>query len=637
MPLTRVKNSTTEYNVGATGQVSRGFEDKMSDVVSIKDFGAVGDGVTDDTAALQAALDSCNNNGRNLLLNEGTYLVSSVLTVDSTARGVMSGVGVNSSVIKSSITDPNVSVITSNARNFSFKQFSIDCAATGTTGQDTNPVGLEIADRHDSYAFVRDVRVINCRNFGFIFNEFYDTKYENLTAFDCGWTFQHKNIFKLHTVNVTQGSTTVTSPDSIFDAGDVGKEIYFGAATGGSAGGGFITTIASFTSATSVEITTAAPFTYSSNRVFFGPVTVTGTSGSPTLTMSDAGEFDLTGRRIVVPTKTRAQMYTVSTHSGTTLTLTTNLSGDTYTGGSPIITGGGAHFIDGNGGEIHLDCEASLGPVITGRLDWVKAWTKAQVQTPHSAFHVWGGFHTIVTNGTGVAMPMYTMSGDSVNAFHVDNLFNVHTESDRTGITACVVGTQYAKVELKIPRNVKQGWDSIDNTFGDSRNLILNFQGTSNGFSDSPEFYSRPTNQFVVSSQLTDDFTEVTNIANLSPDFLYDSTTIDGVAGVKVYGISVVLQDLDFTSADVSNHYKVVLSSDPRGIVSTTEFEMWQGSGDFTETSSAAFYTLTASPNVSSRTKSDKMFVSLRKVGTPPALNGGLANASITLVAWLDY
>jgi len=53
-----VDASQVSYTPPFTGSVATNVEVKLSEYVSVKDFGAVGDGVTDDTAAIQAALDA---------------------------------------------------------------------------------------------------------------------------------------------------------------------------------------------------------------------------------------------------------------------------------------------------------------------------------------------------------------------------------------------------------------------------------------------------------------------------------------------------------------------------------------------------------------------------------------------------
>lgn len=60
--------------------IKRTLHDKNNDLVSVKDFGAVGDGVTDDTAAFQAAIDS----KRSLYIPDGIYLISSTLIITAT-------------------------------------------------------------------------------------------------------------------------------------------------------------------------------------------------------------------------------------------------------------------------------------------------------------------------------------------------------------------------------------------------------------------------------------------------------------------------------------------------------------------------------------------------------------------------
>ena len=58
------------------GAVERTAQSKMRDIVSVKDFGAVGDGVANDYAAISAAWAYCYPLGINLYFPAGTYLVT---------------------------------------------------------------------------------------------------------------------------------------------------------------------------------------------------------------------------------------------------------------------------------------------------------------------------------------------------------------------------------------------------------------------------------------------------------------------------------------------------------------------------------------------------------------------------------
>ena len=64
--------------------------------VNIKDFGAVGDGTNDDTAAIQKALNKFQGKGR-INIPEGTFLVSSTIIIPSNTH--LSGEG-KDSIIK---------------------------------------------------------------------------------------------------------------------------------------------------------------------------------------------------------------------------------------------------------------------------------------------------------------------------------------------------------------------------------------------------------------------------------------------------------------------------------------------------------------------------------------------------------
>jgi hypothetical protein len=70
------------YTPSGTSAVARSAASKFGDVVSVKDFGAIGDGVADDTASIQAAV----NASAQVYFPAGTYKCNSFVTLDTNSN-----------------------------------------------------------------------------------------------------------------------------------------------------------------------------------------------------------------------------------------------------------------------------------------------------------------------------------------------------------------------------------------------------------------------------------------------------------------------------------------------------------------------------------------------------------------------
>lgn len=71
--------SQSDFLQAGTGATTRTAQNKMRDSVSVKDFGATGDGATDDTAAIKAALAAHSD----IYFPSGTYIVSETIRASS--------------------------------------------------------------------------------------------------------------------------------------------------------------------------------------------------------------------------------------------------------------------------------------------------------------------------------------------------------------------------------------------------------------------------------------------------------------------------------------------------------------------------------------------------------------------------
>ena len=70
-------NTVNPAIISTGGTAARTLGDRAADVVNVKDFGATGDGSTDDTAAIQAAIDAFDN----VSIPKGTYILDADLTL----------------------------------------------------------------------------------------------------------------------------------------------------------------------------------------------------------------------------------------------------------------------------------------------------------------------------------------------------------------------------------------------------------------------------------------------------------------------------------------------------------------------------------------------------------------------------
>jgi hypothetical protein len=100
-----------------TGAVTRTMQNKVREHISVKDFGAVGDGVADDTAKIQAAITAYQGTNATVFFPRGTYKVTSTLSItgglrlegESRAGAIISWTSTTLNVISIN-TNPQVAV-----------------------------------------------------------------------------------------------------------------------------------------------------------------------------------------------------------------------------------------------------------------------------------------------------------------------------------------------------------------------------------------------------------------------------------------------------------------------------------------------------------------------------------------------
>jgi len=128
-----INSSNVIYNEQGTGAVNRTVQDKLQESVSVKDFGAIGDGVTDDTAAFQAAINSLPAVGGTVIIpNGGWWRIEGTLNI--TVSCTIQGQGVNNITNLIKTTSTNTSFFNVTASGVSIQNLCMTYSLTTTDG-----------------------------------------------------------------------------------------------------------------------------------------------------------------------------------------------------------------------------------------------------------------------------------------------------------------------------------------------------------------------------------------------------------------------------------------------------------------------------------------------------------------------
>jgi len=150
-------SSLVGFIADGVGASYRTVQSKLRDTVSVKDFGAVGDGTTDDTAAIQAAV----NVGGDVFFPVGRYVISSTINVTKTMvlRGAAASFGDSTAAAELIYTGSGIAVQigTSGTKIYNVRIDTLKISASGTATSSATAIGLKLLN--SNYAVISNLVV----------------------------------------------------------------------------------------------------------------------------------------------------------------------------------------------------------------------------------------------------------------------------------------------------------------------------------------------------------------------------------------------------------------------------------------------------------------------------------------------
>jgi len=252
-------NEDTAYSIQyippQTGGVSRTVNSKLSDLVSVKDFGATGNGSTDDSAALQLAIDS----GASLYFPEGSYKCANLTQSTTGQRFYALG---NVKIIKNA----NGPILTASGSYLEFNGLSFyggDSSATTYTGNNLTVTGNHpvFINCSSQWAVGRALLATGAHVQIIGTNGIYQTTDATATGYDIeigvsGTVTLYHQLYGIYTSQSTGGIKFIDAGSQSIVGGQIGK-LYIAKGTGPAGSNGGMVTNTRITGNVTVELSSA--------------------------------------------------------------------------------------------------------------------------------------------------------------------------------------------------------------------------------------------------------------------------------------------------------------------------------------------------------------------------------------------
>jgi hypothetical protein len=159
----RLSADLVTFVQAGTGAVQRTAQAKMRETVSVKDFGAVGDGVADDTAAIQAAIAALPATDGALYFPAGTYRITVGITVTKAGTRIF---GDGAKVVQTGTLQQGFNVTADRVQLDNIWLYNNRGGSDWSGAGYTNAIGIYIGA---NYVKVRNCRIENWGSIGIRF------------------------------------------------------------------------------------------------------------------------------------------------------------------------------------------------------------------------------------------------------------------------------------------------------------------------------------------------------------------------------------------------------------------------------------------------------------------------------------